>query len=269
MNLQNLDRRWIFLIIFIGVSVPLFIPFGFRMEVSPHVQTVYNLVNSTPEGERILISFDYDPSSKAEIQPAVEALVKHALERKLRIVTLALWPMGSSMADEVYRFHKDDITYGVDFVNLGYKSGGMLAIQTMGKNFREVFPRDVNGVSIDSYEIMNDVETLSNFSFVASISSGTPGMKEWVMVASDTYGVPVTGATTAVSTPGFLPYINTNQLKGLIGGLKAAAEYELLIDKPSTATAGMDAQSISHIIIILFIVIGNISYYLSTKKKGE
>jgi len=269
MNLQNLDRRWIFLVIFIGVSVPLFIPFGFRMEVSKNVQTVYDLVENTPEGDRILISFDYDPSSKAEIQPAVEAIIKHAIDRRLRIVCLALWPMGSSMADEIYKSHSDSLVYGVDFINLGYKSGGMLAIQTMGKNFREVFPKDVNGNSIEGYEIMNSVETLRDFSFIASISSGTPGMKEWIMVAGDTYNVPVTGATTAVSTPGFLPYINEkNQLHGLIGGLKAAAEYELLIEQPSTATAGMDAQSISHIIIIIFIIIGNISYYLSTKNKG-
>jgi len=268
MNLQNLDRRWIFLVIFIGVSVPLFIPFGFRMEVSKIVQTVYDLVQNTPEGDRILISFDYDPSSKAEIQPAVEAVIKHALDRKLRVVTLALWPMGAAMADEIIKSHADTLTYGVDLINLGYKSGGMLAIQAMGKNFREVFPKDVNGNSIDSFEIMNGVETLKNFSFIASISSGTPGMKEWIMVAKGTYDVPVTGATTAVSTPGFLPYINeSNQLHGLIGGLKAAAEYELLIEQPSTATKGMDAQSISHIIIIVFIIIGNVSYYMS-KKKG-
>jgi len=68
----------------------------------------------------------------------------------------------------------------------------------------------------------------------------------------------VTGGVTAVSTPGFLPYVNNlNQLYGLLGGLKGAAEYESLIGVKGTATSGMDAQSIAHVLVILFIIMGN------------
>jgi len=68
-----------------------------------------------------------------------------------------------------------------------------------------------------------------------------------------------------------LPYINEQkQLTGLLAGLKAAAEYETLIKTPGSATSGMDAQSIAHLIIIIFIAIGNINYWRDKKalKKG-
>jgi hypothetical protein len=59
------------------------------------------------------------------------------------------------------------------------------------------------------------------------------------------------------------------QLTGLLAGLKAAAEYEFLLETPGTATSGMDAQSIAHLIIIIFIVIGNVNYWRSKKtEKG-
>ena len=270
LNLK-IDRRWIFLFILIGVAVPLMIPFGFEIEVTRNVQMVYDLVDSAQPGDRILLSFDYDPSGKPEIQPGAEAMIQQAIDKNLRIVCIALWPMGVSLANEIYEKKSDYLEYGVNFINLGYTAGGMVAIQSMGRNFHEVFPRDANGDNVNDFEIMRGVRNFTDFSFVASLSAGDPGMRAWIMVAGDNFGLPVTGVTTAVSTPGFLPYINEQrQLVGLVGGLKAAAEYEKLVGLSGTATAGMDAQSIAHLIIIIFIIIGNVSWYLSKKKtKGE
>ncbi|MCL2063054.1 MAG: hypothetical protein FWG98_01600 [Candidatus Cloacimonetes bacterium] len=269
-QISKIDRRWIFLFILLGVSIPLLIPFGFEIEVTPNVKMVYDLVNSAHPGDRILLSFDYDPASKPEIQPAAEAMIQHAIDKDLKIVAIALWPMGVSLMNEIYEKKSDNLNYGVNFINLGYTAGGMVAIQSMGRNFIDVFPRDANGDDVRNFDIMRDVRNFNDFSFVASFSSGTPGMREWIMVAGDSYGLPVTGSTTAVSTPGFLPYINEQrQLIGLIGGLKAAAEYEKLVGIPGTATAGMDAQSIAHLIIIIFIIIGNVAWYLNKHKSKK
>ena len=268
MKMHQIDRRWIFLMILIGVTIPLLIPFGFKIEVSRNVQMVYDLLDSAQPGDRVLFSFDYDPSAKPELQPAAKAMMKHAIERDLRIVVIALWPMGVSLAEEIYQALSDRLEYGVNYINLGYKAGGLVTIQAMGNDFQGVFPIDMNGDNVNSFEIMQGVRNFGDFAFVSSFSAGTPGMKEWIMVAGDSFGLPVTGATTAVSAPGFLPYINAQrQLNGMVAGLKAAAEYELLVGHPGTATAGMDAQSIAHIIIILFIVIGNVSFYMNKKKK--
>ena len=55
----------------------------------------------------------------------------------------------------------------------------------------------------------------------------------------------------------------------LIHILKGAAEYEQLLKKPGSASVGMDAQSITHLLIVLFVVVGNIQYFVSKKKGGE
>jgi len=269
---KRIDRRWIFLLILVGVTVPLLLPFGLSIDVSSNVQMVYDLVNTTPPGQRILLSFDFDPSSKPELLPAAEAMFRHAIEKELRIVCVALWPMGVNMAEEIYQKLESQLEYGQNFINLGYTAGGIVSIQQMGRDFLTVYPTDMNGDPISQYPIMNQVKNFEDFAFVASFSTGVPGMKEWIMSAGDGFKLPVTGAVAAVSAPGFLPYINDQkQLHGLIGGLKAAAEYEKLINAPGTATAGMDAQSIAHLIIIIFIIIGNIFWHIEkiTEKKGE
>ena len=271
---KQLDRRWLFLLIFIGVTLPLIFTIGLPLETSRNVQMVYDLVESMPKGSKALISFDYDPASMPELHPMAKVILKHCFDKDINLIFTAMWPMGVQMADDIIDQLKDDnpdLKYGEDYVNLGFKAGGMVTIQSMGRNFREVFPKDMDGNSIDELPIMDGINNFNNIGFVFSLSAGAPGIKEWVQITHDVYGIPTSGGCTGVSAPAMLPYVNEQkQLTGLLAGLKAAAEYEVLIKTPGTATSGMDAQSIAHLIIIIFIAIGNINYWRDKKagKKG-
>lgn len=270
---KQLDRRWIFLLIFIFVALPLIFVVGFPIETTENARMVYELVDKTPPGSRVIISFDYDPGSKPELHPMATAMLRHCYERNLKVIVTALWPMGVQMAEEIHTQLQTiypDFEYGVDYVNLGFKAGGMVTVQAMGKNFRTIFPTDLNGTLIDELPIMAGVKNFDNIAFVCSFSAGDPGIKQWVQITHDTFGKPVTGGVTGVSAPAILPYVNEQQqLTGLLAGLKAAAEYEFLTSKPGTATSGMDAQSIAHLLIIIFIVIGNINYWRQKKKLAK
>ena len=272
---KQLDRRWLFLFIFVGVALPLIFIIGLPIETTENVRMVYNLVENTPPGSKVILSFDYDPGTKPELHPMAKAMMQHCFDRDIKVIVTALWPMGVQMAEEIFsdiQSKNPDVEYGKDYVNLGFKAGGIVTIQSMGKQFREVFPEDMNGTSIDKFPIMDGMKNFDNLSFVCSFSAGDPGIKQWVQVTHDKFNRPVTGGVTGVSAPSILPYVNAQQqLTGLLAGLKAAAEYELLSKVPGTATSGMDAQSIAHLIIIIFIVIGNINFWRDKKaeKRGE
>jgi hypothetical protein len=55
--------------------------------------------------------------------------------------------------------------------------------------------------------------------------------------------------------------LRSGQINGLIGGLRGAAEYESLIGKKGRAVAGMDAQSATHMAIIMLVIICNLFYF--------
>jgi hypothetical protein len=80
------------------------------------------------------------------------------------------------------------------------------------------------------------------------------------------YGVTVTGGGTAVTIPGLMPYVASGQLSGVLAGLRGAAEYEVRLGVPGRATAGMDAQSLSHVLIMLFVILGNVAYFYDKNK---
>jgi hypothetical protein len=246
---------------------------GLPLETTENVRMVYNLVEETPPGSTVLISFDFDPASKPELFPMGQTIIRHCLQRDIKIIFTALWPMGVQMANDALQKVKQDFPekeYGKDFVNVGFKAGGIVTVQAMGKNFRDVFPSDMNATPIEEIPMLRGVKNFDNLAFLFSLSAGAPGIKEWVQIGHDAYGKPTSGGVTGVSAPSILPYVNEQQqLTGLLAGLKAAAEYEFLLETPGTATSGMDAQSIAHLIIIIFIVIGNVNYWRSKKtEKG-
>ena len=78
---------------------------------------------------------------------------------------------------------------------------------------------------------------------------------------------------SAVSAADVYPYVETGQVVGLLAGMKGASEYEILVHEGKysegkrTAVQGMDAQSLGHLIIMVFIIIGNIGYFATRRKK--
>ena len=68
--------------------------------------------------------------------------------------------------------------------------------------------------------------------------------------------------------PKMFAYIDAGQMVGLLGGRKGGAEYEKLLGLPDKSTKGMGAQSLIHLIIIGFIVLGNVGYFMSNRKAG-
>ncbi len=268
-RLEKLDRRIIFLIIFLAVVCPLIIPLGLKIEVSEPVQLFYDSVNELLPGSRVLVSSEYDPSTMPEVYPMNEALVHHLFTRDIKIIALGLWPQGIPLNQAVMEQAAEEHgkEYGKDFINLGYKAGGIVVISALAENIPQTFPTDYAGRPIAEFEIMKGVKNLDNVDLIVSLSAGDPGVREWVMIAQGRYRKKVAGGVTAVSAPAFYPYLNAGQLQGLIGGMKGAAEYEKLVDRSGTASRGMDAQSIAHGVIIFFIVVANIFYLIGKRSK--
>jgi hypothetical protein len=108
---------------------------------------------------------------------------------------------------------------------------------------------------------------------VLTLSAGTPGYREWLAYGQSKFGVPVGAGVTAVSAADAYPYLGSGQLIGLFAGMKGAAEYETALIKGGykllfhQAIKAMDAQSLGHLFIMIFIIIGNVGFFIMRRKK--
>jgi len=266
----EMDSRWLYLIVLFVVILPLVRPLGIPIEVSSSTQKFVQAVNALQPGDRMLMAFDYSIGGGPDIDPQAQIVLAHALSRGVRVVEVAFVDTGVTYANKTVEYWEaKGKVYGTDIINLGYAAGAETAISAFAQNVAAVFPTDVRGKPISSYPIMEGIKTAADFKLITEFATGIPGPAEWIRQVQTRYKVPLACGVVAVMGPQNEPYVQSGQLVGLLGGgMKSAAEYEVAVKMPGSATAAMDAQSLGHMSIVLFVILGNILYYMEIRAKN-
>lgn len=269
-RLLRIDRRIIFLLVALLTLTFILYPVGLALRVSPEVRSVYEYVEKLPEGAVFLLSMDFDPASKPELAPMAVALLRHAFARKLRVMVMTLWVTGAGLAESIVTAAAKEAgkVSGQDYVFLGFTPGSVNVIINMGQDLAKAFPKDQYGKPLGDLPMVQGIKSLRDVQYMISLGAGSPGVEAWYVYGKEKYGFELGGGVTAVSAAGLYPLLQTGQINGLMGGLRGAAEYEALLGRRGKATAGMDAQSATHLLIIVLILIGNIGY-LAGRRQGE
>lgn len=270
-RLARVDRRWIFLIMGLLVLGPLLHPLALPLHVTPPVAGFVKAVDHVPMGSNVLMSCDYDPASIPEMVPMTRTAFRHLLSRHCKVVVTVLWPGGPGLVDSILTEVSREFPqarYGKDWVNLGYKSGNEAVMVLMGQGIKNAFPRDYRGRPVASLPMMGEIRDYTSFPLLVNISAGYPGTKEWVQQVQARFHLPMVAGVTAVSAPEYYPYLQSGQLRGMLGGMAGAAEYEKARGEKGSATRGMDAQSLGHLFVALCIVVGNVIQFSQRRRSA-
>ncbi len=168
---------------------------------------------------------------------------------------------------------------GRDYAALGYAPVFNLVILGMTNSIAVQYPSDAHGNSVAEMPMLREHKSLREVD-MALTCSGSGAAVWWVTYAREKIGMPVAFGVTAVMATDYYPYIQAGQVIGQMGGLRGAAEYEVLLaenkitESTGKAFRGMDVQSAAHIFIILLIIMGNVAFFAGgfhkkTKLKGR
>ncbi|REJ96374.1 MAG: hypothetical protein DWQ34_00685 [Planctomycetota bacterium] len=278
--LRDLDRRWIFLLMGIVATVPILAGWRFPEDPSPMVRDVFHAIEDLPDGSRIFMAYDYDPASQGELHPMALAFTRHCALKGHKLYFFTLWPQGGPLIQQNIRLIErnfPDYEYGEDYVNLGYRSGQEGPIKVIVTDLRKSVAVDVNGTSLSEIPMTRDIRNIQQMDLIVNVSAGYPGTKEWVLYASTPYNIETVAGCTGVSAPYLYPYY-PEQLAGILGAIKAAAEYEYTLieeypqlkDDPTAQEAlrRMGPQLVAHVTLIVLIIVGNTIYFVG-RSRGD
>jgi preprotein translocase subunit YajC len=285
-RLTSIDRRVIYILLTVLIILPFFVNVSIPQKIMPQTQRLFDFIESIPPGDKaVMISFDYTPQTQPECHPMAKALLLHCFGRGLPVIGLSFDPEAPGLAvdiltrvnheiDSLAKNKEDSLIYSVDYVYLGWKSGRIAAQLDMGEAIAGVYPRDYFGNPIDSLPLMQRIKNYKEIAIVVILAAADYPI-DWIRYPQTRYGVKVGAGLTAVMAPQYYPFVQTGQVSGLMAGMKGAAEYENLVLKHGyartlgTAETGMNSQSMIHILIMVFIVLGNIGYFFSRRQKKE
>jgi hypothetical protein len=300
-QLQSLDRRWIYLLLSIVLITALIVGKLEKPVVQLPARQLFDAVEASPAGadddKIILVGTTFSFNTIGESGNQARAILRHLMLTKKRFAVMSVEPVGAEIGKIITTKLAEEYNYeyGKDWIFFGYQLGTLA--------FFKSFPQDIPGtVKIDgiqgnpitdftAFPIMRRVKTIKDVDMHIEITASA-SVFDWLQIVQ-----PVTKprlkigyACTGVMAAEAYPYLDSGQMVGMLPGLKGAADYEQLVEErekdfpevkadASTSLASipriglyrtarhlMFAQGSAHVLIILFIILGNIGYFLARRK---
>lgn len=263
-RLQNIDRRILYLLLFLAVVLPLLFSAPVPpAAVSPQARGFFDTLERVPPEKMVILSASFSSSTAAENLTQIETVMRHLMKRKLKFAIFGfIDPQGRELAQKVAdRLQsKYGYVYGRDYVNWGFRRADQTVLLTaMVRDLPGTLGRDIHGTPLASVPVMAGIKGVNDIGAVIELT-GSDSLPLWLgyFRSAGEKPIPTLFCPTAVMAPEAFPYLKSGQLQGMLVGLKGAIEYEGLIGERGFATTASAALSYSHFLIIGLIILGNV-----------
>ncbi|HEY3415243.1 MAG TPA: hypothetical protein VGM23_00035 [Armatimonadota bacterium] len=301
-KLQTIDRRWIYLILALALIISLILGKQENPIVLPSVKQLYDAVEQAPagqgEGKIITIGMTFSPSTIGESGNQARAIVRHMFLAHKRFAIISIGEaQGADISLRIVQDIADQYgaVYGVDWIAFGFQPNSLATFKALPQDITGVVKRDaLEEKPTASFPIMHGIKNIKDVALHIEITASA-SLFDWIQIVQPMTSprLKIGYACTGVMAAEAYPLLDSGQVTGMLPGLKGAADYEKLVDDkekaerdagmttvtfhtegnkryPLLATSArqlMFTQGWAHIVIILFIALGNIGLLLANLSK--
>lgn len=233
---------------------------------------VGEILGSLPEGAPVLVAFDYQPGTSAELNATATAVIDHLMLRGAPLTLVSTSPTGPPLAERLLSDPSGvgghGYVHGQQYVNLGYIPGGSAGLLEFSIDPQGVFPLPFNLQGLEnpanvwSAPPLQRINALTDFALVMVIADDAAIARDWIeQVEPRLDPVPLVMVTSAGTTPLVRPYYQAGgegQVDGLVSGLTGGVAYERITGRSLQARTYWDAFSNGLMMAEVLIVAGAI-----------
>lgn len=272
------ERRIIYVLVLIALALPLLLGYSIppaRMAAAEKTFEIIEKLEMRP-GQLVFLAFDYGPNTIAENGVQSEVVLEHLMRRKIPAAVFAMSaqsdPFLASVPEKIAdRLHKENPElsprYGVDWVNLGYRPGMTLWLQSFAKSrdIVELLARDAKGNNLRELPIMKGVKTLKDIPLLGQFTGYVGFFDMYVQFFQNQETRPIfVHGCTSITIPEAYIFVDSGQLNGLLEGVAGAAWYSKLLQEKHPAREKDSAMllntglGVAHLVIIVLVLLGNL-----------
>lgn len=272
-RLENVPRWVLFVLVLLAMAYPIFSPLGLPIITGQPSKDAYRGVDETADGSFVVFHIAYGGGGKPTLQPAAMAISHHLFQKDVKIIYMCSDVPNLSNTYELFdrlepeeRYGK---RYGEDYVVLSLTGPGLTQMAIVLSNLIETIPTDAAGTSLGSLSMFDGYVETENIGLVVMLTTSGDTSEGWVYQAFSRYGLRLVGGWLSMMTSSMIPYYQAGQMLGFIDGSKGAADYEVLANRPGEAVMITDILSLTQVVYIAFIIIGNIAYFAKRSAGGS
>lgn len=189
------------------------------------------VLDRLPENGLVLVGFDADLGTYAEIRPTVRALLADLLDRGARLAIVSLTPEGRALAiaerERMVRAGAEPAR----LIDLGFVPGAEAALVALA---RELNDAATDGIVLGLPEAIASEEVAMGL----VIGGNDLGPRSWVeQFRPRTDAIPLVAVAPSVLLPELRPYLASGQLAALLATPRDGAAYRASLDLGGAAAA--------------------------------
>lgn len=279
-KLQAIDRRYLYGALLAIVVVGLLVPIPLPLAVGPQARGFYEAIeeaaakNARPGAKRkiALVSTLWSASTQGENRPQTHVILEHMMRRRVPFALIAFGdPQSTILAQEVAQglAARYNYKYGEDWVNLGYRADIAGTLKGIVRDIHQIYKQDsVEKKPLSELPVMRDIRNIQDVAVICEVSA-SGNYVSWLGLVVGNTDAPFCYAPTSVMAPELYTYIDSGQMKGMLFGIKGAAEYERLLNIRGFTTRAITPVSLSLVLLFVLIALGNYGMYAAARKGGR
>ncbi len=268
-HLDAIDRRFLYGVLLLIVIVGLLVPIPLPLAVGPQARGFYEAIEKADPSKIAVVSTLWSASTQGENRPQTSVILQHLMRRRLRFALIAFGDpqsttLAQELAEELAREH--NYVYGKDWVNWGFRADIAGTLKGMVRDINETIKRDsIEKKPLEQFPVMKGVHNVKDVSVIAEVSA-SGNYVSWLGLVVGTTDAPFCYAPTSVMAPELYTYLDSGQMKGMLFGIKGAAEYERLLGVNGFTTRAITPVSLSLVLLFVLIALGNYGMYKGRKR---
>lgn len=265
-RLENLPLGIFFILIIAAMAYISINPLGLPVPVTKQTKDTHAAVEKLNAGDIILVDQGYASGTIAVHEPGLVVVFKHAMNVGAKVVLVSSATEGPQLFDRALAKINPGAKgyeYGKDYIHLGYFAGGEPAYAGIIADITSIFTVDYKNTPVDQLEIWDELSapTHEKINLVYVQSAGGDVCEGWIRQSAVRYDIPMILQPLEMMVPTILPYYPINA-QGVLNGGIGAAEYESFGGFPGEAVKLSDMLSVAHLVILVFLILGNIGWYM-------
>jgi hypothetical protein len=183
---------------------------------APGAAELFERIDALTPNDVVLIGYEWDARRISELKPLEQAVVGQLIQKQVKLVLVSTDPQGSLLLFDL----RDDLQAanykegGEDYILLGYKPGGDLALRALAQDFQAALHSDFQGSDATISALAGGLQTgrplmaLSDFSMLLVLADEPGDVQSWVeQIHSSVPQTPLAFLLPAESAPLVEPYI--------------------------------------------------------------
>jgi hypothetical protein len=236
-------------------------PVSLPLPVSKYTKQYLDFIESIPSDTIVGFMVGDMPQTKRQLKSSTVITMAKLWEKHSKIIFWYDTPVSGPILSEYIEEAENligELVYGVDYVILGFMSGGEIGLTVFLSDMRKATNGvDVFGNSFEELPLMKGVENGFDLKYGFANTACQVTEQMYIRQWQQPYKAEIATINCASDRTLLMPFLSTGQLKATASGLLASAELEQLTGYHGSSYKILVTVSFLGLYFIILVILGN------------